>query len=76
MQRNRAKRLLREAFRLSRAELDGLETKFDWVLNARRYLLRVKLEEPLAEFRQIIEKVKTFEQTTKQGEKSVEAEAK
>ncbi len=76
VQRNRAKRLLREAFRLSRAELDELETKFDWVLNARRYLLRVKLEQPLAEFRQIIEKVKNFEQTLKQGEKNVEAKAK
>ncbi len=76
VQRNRAKRLLREAFRLSRAELNELETKFDWVLNARRYLLRVKLEEPLKEFRQIIEKVKIFERTTRQGEKNVEATAK
>lgn len=59
--RNRCKRLLREVFRLSRAELDALETKFDWVLNARRSLLQVKLEKPLEEFRQIIEKVKIFE---------------
>lgn len=59
--RNRAKRLLREAFRLSKAELAALETKFDWVLNARRSLLQVKLEKPLAEFRQILEKVKIFE---------------
>ena len=58
--RNRAKRLLREAFRLSKAELAELETKFDWVLNARRSLLQVKLEKPLAEFRQILEKVKIF----------------
>jgi ribonuclease P protein component len=59
--RNRCKRLLREAFRLSNAELAELATKFDWVLNARRSLLQVKLEKPLAEFRQIIEKVKIFE---------------
>jgi ribonuclease P protein component len=59
--RNRAKRLLRETFRLSKAELNLLETKFDWVLNARRSLLQVKLEKPLAEFRQILEKVKIFE---------------
>ena len=64
--RNRAKRLLREAFRLSRAELGELETKFDWVLNARKSLLRVKLVEPLAEFREIIEKVKIYE--SRQGE--------
>lgn len=55
--RNRAKRLLRESFRLSRRELDAVETKYDWVLNARRSLLTVKLDKPLAEFRRIVEKV-------------------
>jgi ribonuclease P protein component len=55
--RNRAKRLLRESFRLSRAELDRVETKFDWVLNARRNILWVKLEKPLDEFRGIIERI-------------------
>ena len=59
--RNRCKRLLRETFRLSKAELALFDTKFDWVLNARRSLLQVKLESPLAEFRQIIAKVKNFE---------------
>jgi ribonuclease P protein component len=59
--RNRAKRLLREVFRLNRAELSELNTKFDWVLNARRSLLQVKLEKPLEEFRQILAKVKIFE---------------
>jgi len=51
--RNRAKRLLRESFRLSRAELDKISVKYDWVLNARRGLLKVKLEKPLEEFRRI-----------------------
>ena len=55
--RNRAKRLLREAFRLSKAELNAVQTKYDWVLNARRSVLRVKLEKPLAEFREIAAKV-------------------
>ena len=67
--RNRAKRLLRETFRLSRAELAALDTKFDWVLNARRSLLEVKLEKPLEEFRQIVEKVKIFE--SEKGEKTL-----
>ena len=67
--RNRAKRLLREAFRLSQAEFDELNTKYDWVLNARRNLLNVKLEKPLAEFRQIIAKVKNLE--LKKGEGNV-----
>ena len=73
VQRNRAKRLLREAFRLSRAELGELETKFDWVLNARRSLLRVKLAAPLEEFRQIVGRVKIFESKNKAGEKNVES---
>lgn len=68
--RNRCKRLLREAFRLSRAELAELETKYDWVLNARRSLLQVKLDKPLAEFRQIISKVKNFE--SQKGENTSE----
>lgn len=55
--RNRAKRLLRETFRLSQAELDAISTKYDWVLNARRSILRGKLEKPLAEFRHIAAKV-------------------
>ena len=59
--RNRCKRLLREAFRLNKAELAELETKFDWVLNARRSLLQVKADKPLEEFRQIVAKVKIFE---------------
>jgi ribonuclease P protein component len=55
--RNRAKRLLRESFRLSRNELDKITVKYDWVLNARRSLLNAKLEKPLGEFRQIAAKV-------------------
>ena len=68
--RNRAKRLLRESFRLSCGELAGLATQYDWVLNARRSILKVKLEKPLAEFRAIAKKVKNQE-----GDKSVEARA-
>jgi len=71
VERNRAKRLLREAFRLSRDELNDLETKFDWVLNARRNLLTVKLEKPLEEFRQIVKRVKIFESKNKTGENDV-----
>ncbi|HLM02846.1 MAG TPA: ribonuclease P protein component [Pyrinomonadaceae bacterium] len=66
-ERNRAKRLLREAFRLSRAELNELKGKYDWVLNARRKLLRVKLEKPLDDFRQIIETVRNSESELNTG---------
>jgi ribonuclease P protein component len=55
--RNRAKRLLRESFRLSRNELDKISVKYDWVVNARRSLLDVKLVKPLDEFRRIVAKV-------------------
>ncbi len=68
-ERNRAKRLLREAFRLSKVELGELNVKYDWVLNARKNVLKVKLEKPLAEFREMIRKVKNFE--IEQGEDNV-----
>ncbi len=55
--RNRAKRLLRESFRLSRSELNAIMDKYDWVLNARRSLLNVKLEKPLAEFKQMVARI-------------------
>ncbi len=55
--RNRAKRLLRESFRLNRAELEVISTKYDWVINARRNILKVKLEKPLAELKDIAAKV-------------------
>jgi ribonuclease P protein component len=54
VQRNRSKRLLRETFRLSGAVLDQMQLKYDWVLNARRSLLRVKATDSLEEFQQII----------------------
>lgn len=68
--RNRCKRLLREAFRLSKAELVVLDERYDWVINARRSLLRVKLAATLEEFRQIMAKVKNFE--SRKGEKTFE----
>ncbi len=76
VQRNRAKRLLRESFRLSKLELNELDGKYDWVLNARRSLLRVKLDKPLEEFRLIIEKVKNSEVKLNKGEENVVSAAK
>lgn len=51
--RNRMKRLLREMFRLSDVTLRGIEPHFDWVLNAKRSLLRVKLADSLEDFQRI-----------------------
>ncbi|HEX8177344.1 MAG TPA: ribonuclease P protein component [Pyrinomonadaceae bacterium] len=54
VERNRAKRLLRETFRLSKSALEALDVKYDWVLNARRSLLDVKVESSLEDFQMIV----------------------
>ncbi len=68
VQRNRTQRLLREVFRLSKVELNELKTNYDWVLNARRNLLKVKVNEPLEEFRQIVAEVLLKEEELNKGE--------
>lgn len=68
VQRNRAKRLLREAFRLSRIELGRLEKNYDWVLNARKNLLEIKMPEAQRDFLKIIAEVKSNEDNLQKGE--------
>jgi len=63
VERNRSKRLLRESFRLSQTVLEGLNGRYDWVLNARRSLLRVKAGPSLEEFKDIIARVAKDEQS-------------
>ncbi len=65
--RNRSKRLLRECFRLSKPQLDAIDAKYDWVLNARRGLLWAKLEGPLAEFRAIAARVQNSKELIPQS---------
>ena len=55
--RNRARRLLREVFRRSRNELDALGQRYDWVFNAKRSLLSSSEELRFREFRRIVEQV-------------------
>lgn len=54
VQRNRAKRLLRETFRLTETSLQSLQRKYDWVLNGKRTLLISEVGKPLEEFRRIV----------------------
>lgn len=59
--RNRAKRLLREAFRLTKPSLDRLKKRYDWVLNARKSLLSLASRRPSDEFEQMIARVQSEE---------------
>lgn len=65
LDRNRAKRLLREIFRLESASLKVLKRKYDWVLNGRRPLVTVKIVESLSELNRIIVKVAADEEAEK-----------
>ncbi len=62
VKRNRAKRLLREAFRLTKPDLDALGNRYDWVFNARRSITEVKAEAVIADLRRIIAQVGRNEQ--------------
>lgn len=55
--RNRAKRLIREAFRLSSAELSALKNKYDWVFNARRPMVEIKLDLVVKELQRVFTRV-------------------
>lgn len=61
VQRNRAKRLLREAFRSNGALLGQLARNYDWVLNAKMAVLSQKADAPRQELKGIIEKVGRLE---------------
>jgi ribonuclease P protein component len=61
VERNRSKRLLRETFRQSGATVEGIAVKYDWVLNAKRSLLRVKVTAALEEFQRILARVRSDE---------------
>ncbi len=61
VERNRSKRLLREAFRQSGVTVEDINVKYDWVLNARRALLKVKAIAALEEFQRILVRVRNDE---------------
>ena len=65
VQRNRAKRLLKETFRLRRSLLCGLLDKYDWVINAKRRLPSFKVASAIEEFEQLISRVAKEESKTR-----------
>jgi ribonuclease P protein component len=62
VKRNRAKRLLREAFRSTGRELADLRNSYDWVFNARRLIIEEKADAVVADLRRIIAQVGRSEQ--------------
>jgi ribonuclease P protein component len=61
VQRNRAKRLLRETFRSNEPSLRALSRNYDWVLNAKAAVLSQKVHAPGQELAGIIERVGRLE---------------
>jgi ribonuclease P protein component len=59
--RNRGKRLLREAFRLSRPEFASLRTNYDWVFNIRRAIMGTKLDAVIEDLRRVLAQVRRGE---------------
>ena len=57
LDRNRAKRLLRETFRLRKPLIEQLENQYDWVLNGRRALVASGLSDSLKDLERVIDKV-------------------
>jgi ribonuclease P protein component len=57
VERNRAKRLLRETFRLKKTLLSDLPGKYDWVVNAKRRLPSFKVTAAIEEFEKLVSRV-------------------
>ena len=68
VERNRMKRLLRETFRLSETTLREVQTPYDWVFNAKRSLLKVKLADSMEDFRRILNAVAKAKLSSSNGQ--------
>lgn len=66
VERNRSKRLLREAFASSAEKLCSLQKTYDWVLNAKRSILQVKAGAVAEDFRRIVDLVASVEQKSQE----------
>lgn len=66
VQRNRARRLLKETFRLKRSSLVGLQAHYDWVINAKRRLPSFKVIATMEEFEKLVARVANEENKSRQ----------
>lgn len=57
VQRNRARRLLKETFRLKKASLNALQENYDWVINPKRRLPSFKVIATIEEFERLVARV-------------------
>ena len=57
VQRNRAKRLLKETFRLTSSSINSLGFSYDWVINAKRKLPSLKVTAAIEEFQGLLSRV-------------------
>lgn len=57
VQRNRARRLLKETFRLRIDSLAALGGHYDWVFNAKRRLLAFKVNATISEFESLVARI-------------------
>lgn len=55
--RNRAKRLIREAFRLNEAGLNAFKERYDWVFNARRPIIEKRVDDVIKELQMAFDRV-------------------
>ena len=64
VQRNRARRLLRETFRIQEALLGELQNHYDWVFNAKRKLPALKVKSAFEDFEKVVLRVAQEESKT------------
>ncbi len=57
VQRNRAKRMVKETFRLRGSSLNCLVQRYDWVINAKQQLPSLKVTAALEEFESLVSRV-------------------
>ena len=62
--RNRAKRLLKETFRLKGSSLTALLRRYDWVINPKRRLPSFKVTAAIEEFENLVSRVAKEESKT------------